>query len=283
MKSFCIKNNNVIILDYLLTEFQKLDLNDTYVSRNTFKLYDNVIIHYKGKNELLFIEKIAWVLTDCIIRFYESNVIKRVINSDFFYFNASERKIIYENCLEILNSSETNEFEKRRENIFMCLCEYISENKFFILDGFVNFRLFEYNNLVEECVDMAVNKYVIDKEYKEFITLLQSYIESQNCRTGTVHLIYSNGEPILLDENQHVLVYDTQFEQHKYLSDISFSTKDYCLNALLNLLPKRIIVHMIAEEDEFVNTLSLIFGIRLMICKECDICKTFSRLGKAIF
>lgn len=279
MKSFCIKSNNNIILDYLLTEFKRIDNDNLYVSKKKFKYYKNVIVHYTGETNSLFIYKISEVLTNCILKFYEQNIVRRIINCDFFYFEQKEKKMIYNNCLEILSDEDSNEFDKRREIIFYSLTDYIAENKFFILDGFVNFRLFEYNSILEECVDVAVNKFIIDKEYREFIELLKGYINSQKNRADTIHVIYSSAEPILLDENQNVLVYDNQFEQPKYLSDISFSSKDYCLNALLNLIPKKIIIHLLVEEDEFIETLKLIFGKRLMICKECNICKTFSLLN----
>ncbi|MBR1654259.1 MAG: putative sporulation protein YtxC [Clostridia bacterium] len=279
MKSFCIKNNNNLILDYLLAELKTINLENTYISQKKFKYYKNIIVHYTGKNESDFIYKLSEILTSCITKFYEKNIVKRVINCDFFYFDSKEKGMIYNNCFEILQDENSDEFINRKEKIFSCLVDYISENKYFILDGFVNFRLFEYNSLIEECVDSAVNKYIIDKEYKEFIELLRGYINSQNSRTGTIHVIYSNAEPILLDEKQNILVYDNQFEHPKYLSDITFSSKDYCLNALLNLLPKKIVVHMLTTEDEFIETLKLIFGKKLMICKECNICKTFTLLN----
>lgn len=278
MKSFCIKNNNSIILNYLLNEVTNINLDDTYISKNSFKYYENIIIHYTGKNEKLFIFKLSEILTNCIIEFYEKNIVKRIINSDFFYFDTKERSMIYSNCMEILELKDTKDFLERREKIFLCLYDYILEHKFFILDGFVNFRLFEYNSLLAEVVDTGVNKFVIDKEYKEFIELLRSYINSQKCKSDTIHLIYSSGEPILLDNMQNLIMYNNEINQYKYLSDITFSSKDYCLNALLNLLPKKIIVHEIVEEDEFIKTLKLIFQNRLMICKECNICKTFSLL-----
>ena len=279
MKSFCIKNNNKIIIDYLLTEMQNLDMENIYISQNKFKYYKNIIVHYTGDNESLFVYKLSDILTKCIMKFYEKNIIKRIVNCDFFYFDSEEKNIIYNNCYEILDDKDSNDFALRREKIFTCLVDYISEHKFFILDGFVNFRLFEYNTLIEDIVDVAVNKYIIDKEYEEFIGLLSGYIHSQDPRTDTIHVIYSNAEPILLDEKQNVLAYDNQFEQPKYLSDITFSSKDYCLNALLNLLPKKIIIHLLIDEDEFVETLKLIFGKRVMICKECNICKTFTLLN----
>ena len=277
MKSFCIKNNNNLILDYLLNEIEKINLEGTYISRNSFKYYKNIIVHYKGKNINLFVYKLSNILTNCIIKFYEKDITKRIINSDFCYFEPAEKSSIYENCLEILESKETKDYEIRKENIFSCLYNYIRNNKFFILDGFVNFRLFEYTSLLEEIVDFGVNKYIIDKEYKEFVQLLNSYIVSQKSKAEVVHVIYSNSEPIILDENENVIVYDKLIEYPpKYLSDISFSSNDYCLNALLNLLPKKIILHMLVDDDEFTNSLRLIFKNRLFVCKECNICRTFS-------
>ena len=279
MKSFCIKNNNNEILVYLLTEIKNMNLENVYVSKNSFKLYKNVIVHYTGNDEKKFVYKLSNVLMNCIMKFYEKNMVKRVVNCDFFYFEPKEKNIIFDNCYELLDENYSDEFQIRKEKIFECLVDYISEHKFFILDGFVNFRLFEYNSLIEECVDTAVNKYIIDKEYKEFIELLRGYIASQKNRTDVIHVIYTKNEPILMDEGQNILVYDNKFEYPKYLSDITFSSKDYCLNALLNLLPKKIIVHLLAEEDEFVETLKLIFQKRLIICRECSICKTFTLLN----
>jgi len=54
------------------------------------------------------------------------------------------------------------------------------------------------------------------------------------------------------------------------LSDISFSSNDYTLNSLLTLLPRRIYIHIIdGIEDEFINTLKLIFDNRVCICNDC--------------
>ena len=46
MKSMCIKSNNKYVIDYLLKDFSNIDLDDIYISCNSFKIYDNIIIHY---------------------------------------------------------------------------------------------------------------------------------------------------------------------------------------------------------------------------------------------
>ena len=44
------------------------------------------------------------------------------------------------------------------------------------------------------------------------------------------------------------------------------------------MLPKKIEIHIIDKEDEFINTLKLIFESRINICTECNICKTYRNL-----
>ena len=273
MKSFCIKNNNENILNYLLNELENIEIEDVYFSKNQFKNYKNIIVHYKGRNCDLFIMLLSKLLTNCVLQYYEEKCIRRIINSDYFYFTSMDKEYIFMNCKNCLH-----EYEERKDKIALNFYQYIKEHKFFILDGFVNFRLFEYKSMLEDIVDIGVNKYIIDKEYKEVIQLLQNYINSKQQIQETVHVIYSDLEPILLDEKENIIVYDKNIMQSKYLSDISFSSKDYCLNELLNLLPKRIILHLLVEDDEFTKMLQLVFSGRIIVCKECSICKTFKFL-----
>ena len=148
-----------------------------------------------------------------------------------------------------------------------------------ILEGFIHFRLPDYKQTLEEIVDFAVNQFIIEKEYTEFIHLLKVYIDSKEPQTKLVHLIYTNGESILLDENKNVIVLDDYIFNAQYLSDISFSSNDFALNTLLSLLPKKIEIHLISVEDEFIQTLKLIFSNRISICTDCNICRTYRVLN----
>ena len=123
---------------------------------------------------------------------------------------------------------------------------------------------------------MAVNKFVIDREYSEFIDLFQCYISSKKCNSNLVHLVYKNNESTLLDEFKNPINLDNTILDSKYVSDISFSSNDYTLNALLTLLPQKIYIHLIDNiEDEFINTLKLVFGDRIIICNDCNICTAY--------
>ena len=277
MKSYCIKTDNEKIIDYLLNKIANLDFPDIYYCKKNFKIYDNVIMHYKENNVAKFQSIVTSMIVDAILEFYQEGIIKRIININYFYFEDFEKKIIFENCQEFFKQDE----EEIIETVFRELKKYIKENKNIVLEGVINFRLTEYVKKLDNIVDMAVNKYIIEKEYKEFINLLKIYVNATEAKTDMFHLIYLNGESILLDKQKNIVQLEGNINNAKYLSDITFSSNDIALNTLLSLLPEKIEIHIIDKEDEFINTLKLIFEDRVRICTDCNICRTYRMLQTA--
>ena len=277
MKSFCFKTNNTQILNYLLNRIQEIDFENLIYSQNQFKIYKNITIHYRGNNNNKFYNFLTELIGEVVIEFYEEKILKQLINYNYFYFDEYEKNKILENCMQLIEPEMYNTKLLDNKNIK----EYVKENKAMILDGFVYFRLRAYLEYLDEVVDSGVNQFVIEKEYREFISLLRVYVESKVPEYNLLHLIYINGESILLDEKSNIVSVSENIYNAKYLSDISFSSNDFALNTLLCLLPRRIEIHLIDDEDEFINTLKLIFEGRVTICKDCDICKTYKILNNA--
>ena len=274
MKSYCIKTNNEKIINYLLDKIEKINFEYIYYCNKEFKIYKNVLIHYVGNNVDGFISFVSQLITDTILKFYEEKIMKRIINSNYFYFDEYEKKIIFENCKKLGDI----EYEERKEKLYTLIEEYIKENKSIVLDGIINFRIKEYIKEIDNIVDMAVNQYIIEKEYTEFINLLKIYVNTTEAGIDILHLIYINGESILLDEDKNIVPLSKNIFNAKYLSDITFSSNDYALNTILGMLPNKLEIHLIDEEDEFINTLKLIYEDRIYICKDCNICKTYKMI-----
>ena len=276
LKSFCIKTNNKKILSYLLNEFENVNLKNLYISSSKFKIYNNIIVHYKGKSLDVFYSIFSNILSSCIIKFYEKDIIKHIINCNYFYFTDIEQKKIYDIVIGYLNNNELDECLIRKSSIEISCIDYFANNKSAILDGFVNFRINNYIRILDYIVDLAVNKFVIDREYLEFIDILKCYINSRDYGKNLVHLVYNSQESTLLDEFKNVINLEDTALDNKIVSDISFSSNDYTLNALLTLLPKKIYIHLVDNnEDEFINTLKLIFDSRVLICNDCNICRAY--------
>lgn len=278
MKSFCIKTNNREIIDYLLNKFDKIDFaNISYIDRK-FKIYMNFIVHYTGEEIENFYKILCNIITETILEFYEINIIRRILSFNYFYFDEIERRKIGEICIESLKN---NKLKNRNKTIYSKVKKYVEKNKSMILDGFVTFRIKEYIEKIDELVDEGVNKYIIEKEYAEFISLLKMYVNSKDTETEEIHLIYTNGESILLDKNKDIITISNNNFNAKYLSDITFSSNDFALNALLSLLPKKINIHLITKKDEFIDTLCLIFENRVYMCTDCNICRTYKIINSA--
>ncbi|HJJ13467.1 MAG TPA: putative sporulation protein YtxC [Clostridiaceae bacterium] len=282
MKSFCIKTNNTNIINYLLKRFSDSNIENIYYRNNEFRLYKNVIIHYTGSDLSLFFNQLSDIITDCIIKFYEEKILSHIINFNYFYFDSYEKDEIKKDCLNILKLENISNYANKRETILVSVFEYIMEHNSMILSGFVNFRISDYTKSLDYIVDVSVNKFILEKEYREFIDLLKLYIYSKKPNKELIHLIYMGEDSILLDENKNIISVSKNVFNAKYLSDITFSSNDYILNTLLDLLPEKINVHLINIEDDFIKTLKSIFEKRLYICTDCDICKTYKLISKEL-
>lgn len=276
MKSFCIKTNITNIINFLIEDFSKLNLENLYISSNSFKIYDNVILHYKGDDNSLFFDCLCNTLTKTILKFYEPLILKKELNKNFFYFSDFEKARI----LELYHDENIKNTEDSLSNTFDCVynsfSNYIQEGHHsLVLDGFKNFRLSNYHKIIYDMLENCVNRFLIEREYYEFINLLKLYINSNVPKVDKLHLIYLRNNSILLDEHRKIIdIKCSEALNAKFLSDITFSDNDYVLNYLLNTLPHQLIIHISNIsylQDEFLNTLKLIFEDRISIRTDCDI------------
>lgn len=280
MNSLCIKTNDDSTLKYLQNEFSEFNMLNVSFSCNEFKLYKNIIIHYTGIDTELFYTKLATILSYLVIDNFEENIIKNIIMSNYFYFDSIEISNIVDLCSENLCDDEFS-LSNRQLSLFNAFYDYITTHHSIVLTGFINFRLYEYRNLLNNLVDFSVNEFIIEREYLEFISLVRLYVNSQPNNYGIVHIICFDFDTILLNENLETIEINKNALNAKYLSDVTFSDNDYILNTLLNLLPSKIFLHVksLSSNSEFVNTLKLIFEDRLQICSDCNICNLYKNIS----
>lgn len=277
MISLSIKENNIKIQNFLLNEIKKSSIPEIYFSNKKFKIYNNLIIHYKGENLSSFYDFIAFILAKAIIKFYEPEILKRLFNYNYFYFDKPDEKIIMDEYKLIIKKNSKNNFNLKQRLIKKELINYIKNNKSIVLSGFVYFRLARYISYITKLLEESVNQFVVDKEFFEFVDLLKSYVDSKIPNNIIINLVYVNSKAFLLDENGNSINLD-KFNS-VYLSDISFSNNDYVLNTLVSLLPSKIFLHLTTKEDSFIKTIKMIFSDRISICTGCELCNAYQMLN----
>lgn len=272
MISICLKSNNIRSLNYLENCLDQITFPQIYYSQKKFNIYKNLIIHYTGNDLDKFYDIFSNILSKYIIENYEKSFINQQLKFDFFYFSTDEKKMIQTTTIQNLNSK----LNKKQKNSIInnCIKSYFLEHSSCVLDGFINFRLFNYKNFINLILENTINDYILKKEYAEYVNLLYEYISIQEPQSENIHLIYGTDSKLLLDSSKNVIT-DTTNSQI-YLSDFSFSSNDFILNSLLSLLPKKLYIHLNnIEEDNFINFLKLIFKDRFIICNNCNICKLY--------
>ena len=287
MISLCIKINDDDVLDYLMNEINKTTLSKVTCKRCKFKVYENVIVHFQGDDSESFLDYISTAITNTITLFFEDKLVKDLIELNYFYFNAPDKKVIFEEYKLLMNNKlkKTSNIDNKApisnslffDLIFPCVKDYVSSNKVLLLTGFVNFRLKDYISALEDLVAVAVNQYVIDKEYLKFVDLLRGYVNSKIPKDLVLNLIYVNSEGILItDDGEFVKLEDFG---SSYLSDISFSKNDYILNTLVGLIPSKIMIHLVSPKDQFIKTIELIFEDKVVYCTGCELCNAYKLLN----
>ena len=277
MISICIKENNLLLQDYLISEIEESNFDNIKYSKHSFKLYDNLIIHYLGENNEIFFDFISKLISKAIIQFYEEINVKKLINFDYFYFEKNDRKIIFDEYKLLINKISDFEKEQKFTLIYSPLRSFIKTNKAIVLEGFINFRLKEYNEYLRSLLQEAVNQFILDKEYIEFVNLLKGYVDSKIPDNKEVNLIYVNNEALLLSKDGNII--DLDIFDSKYLSDITFNNNDYVLNTLVGLIPCKINLHLVSPKDNFIKTIELIFGDKVQYCQGCELCSAYKILN----
>lgn len=253
----------------------------------TFLGYD--IADYGNSNyteeetHVIFKHYIANVVSDLILNNWEKNLLLDVIKQNYYYFSPDEQQIIYNIAMRNLNhggSSDNEAFVQylsRKTLVLQKLLEYLHSNDRLVVEGFIRFRLKDYLQELYSAADKAVDDYMLEKEYKEFIKLLKYFVEIQEPRIDTIQvLIQSTGQFKLLDENGKNVSseYLDGFIIENEDPDINF--EDLLISALITIAPNRILVHTGAKMNgRAVDTIKSVFGDRVIYCHGCHLCASY--------
>lgn len=159
MKSFCIKLSSSTQENFLIEQLSSIKDIDFVISSFQFKIFKNVIVHYKGDNLILFEKCVSEAISNTIQYFYEENILEKMIRKNYFYLSEDEQDSIIRISMRILIASKEND-DFGKEILKELIYEYIEENKKMILEGFVTFRTKEYKETLDYIAELAVTSYL---------------------------------------------------------------------------------------------------------------------------
>ena len=142
---------------------------------------------------------------------------------------------------------------------------HMQSNDEIVFEGILRFRMKQLCNKWNELLEKAFAKLMIEKEYKEFISLLKFFVDLQPPKLDEIHVIINKeGKYILRDKfkaeiNSRRIIFGMEQDA------ANLNQEDLLISALISIAPLKIIVHGIsrANNRRIFETIGKVFGERV--------------------
>ncbi len=208
------------------------------------------------------LEEFAGKITGEIMDKCEKRLLYKITENEFPYAPSSDKREIFN--IAVKNSLPDNDnvintmqYNRRRALVKESTENYLRENSYIIINGFVNFRLDEYKNELKKLCHNAAEEFSALREYDEFLNMLRFFVSVEMPKEPLVHVVKKNGSLRILNKYKKDI---TDF----YSNEFAFSTEDFthediALSALITIAPKSIIIHDKKGNDNIYETISSVF------------------------
>lgn len=229
----------------------------------------------------IFKQYMANGIADIIIHELEEKQVKKIILDQYYYFTPTERQSISNYFHKIQESEECKHGEgfphkiSKKAKILQQIIDYLAEHDTINIDGFLSFRLQNYSKELEENIDKAVEDFLMEKEYNEFIRLLRYFVEIQDAKIDTLNiLIGEDGKYHLYDKLYRMINNEYLEDLASEMADKDISYDDLLISSLITLAPKNIIIHFTTKikKKEIIETIKNVFFDRVRVCSGCEFC-----------
>ncbi|MEW5784955.1 MAG: putative sporulation protein YtxC [Bacillota bacterium] len=221
---------------------------------------------------------IASLISRFIIRDLKESLLQDLLRFNYFYFRKEER----EEILALARRNLENGVLRQRQDTFQGVIErkvkeYLQDhNEHINIEGFIHFRLSDYLKELKSVIDDAVESYLTEKEYREFVRLLKYFLEIQQPKIDLIHLA--------VDENGQFQITDQSFKKIDPRDWEEFDLEDFdgegdyediLVSMLVSVAPRQIMLHqnVLPRYPRAVDTLRRIFDHRLCFCHNCAYCR----------
>ena len=223
----------------------------------------------------------ANIIYEIIVDNFQVETITKFLKENHSYFKDNEIDEIASRCVGILSGTTTLAGSdylfglNMKESMIEKIYEYVSENSDIILEGFIRFRLREFNSTIEDIADRVVEEYLVEREYNEFIKLLKYFVDIQESRIETVNIVAEyDGSYCMYDGMNNEVTEEFLRDLMNGGADSDINHDDLLVSSLITTAPKLIILHNVTniKNKEMVETIKSVFGDRVKTCPGCSLC-----------
>ena len=241
-----------------------------------------------------FRRALAGALAAWIVERDERRLLRRLIAIRYAYLTEVEREGVLSHAERALaGGSEapgagappapdgppsSSSARERQERVRVELLEYLLRHDTLVLDGFVRFRLKDYVEELAIAVDRAVDEFLLEREYREFIGLLRYFVNSRADRPPLAEcFVAADGTFTLEDEAGGALCARGLDGKEAGAGPAGVAPEDLLVSALITVAPWRVRLHLPAGygpgfSPEAMGSLREVFAGAVEVCLGCRRC-----------
>lgn len=231
-----------------------------------------------------FYKKLSECLSRWITTTIEPQLLRTYIREQGYAGEDIESIVRY--CELVLNQQDYpqlhldwTERRDRRQRIAATLMTCLETNTYLNIDGLFQFRMQNYTAELKDVVDYAVDEYIMEQQYQEFIHLLKYFVLLQESKIPEVHIVHQPDQPgeqfqITNEIGESIPISDwDSFVVETVDQDIRF--EDMIISTLISVAPEKIIIHSREPEMQAIKTIEQIFEDRTALCTYCSVCHPY--------
>ena len=225
-----------------------------------------------------FREQVAEIVATFIVERWEKDLLKSLLTSEYEGLDEEAIDEICRRARSILDQGESSYLQVqqgRGESIYDRVVEYFQESNWLNIDGFIRFRLPDYLMELDQALEEAVDEFLMEKEYDEFVRLLRYFVEAQEPRVEKVHVILSPGGGFQLYDGENRSLNGEYLEGFMVdMADGDLNYEDLLISALITISPRQVILHAVdkGRSHNTITTIKSVFGERVIQCNGCSRC-----------
>lgn len=232
-------------------------------------------ICFRVNDDLFLLDQFMNVLAEYIIERYEPQLLSRLLTESYPQLSAAQKREVLRTKERCSDDPDIG-YNARKQAVLLSLYDYLREDSCLLLDGFVSFRLKEYEMMLKTVCERLVEDCITRHEYEDFIGLLKYFVSIQEARPQLVHVLVTiDGRYELFAQNGENIT-ERCLSDFIDVSDIPSNANfdDLLISMLITLAPKSIVVHNAEQirNKELFQTIRRVFDGHLIYCTGCEIC-----------
>lgn len=227
----------------------------------------------------------AGAVAEYVISHMEPSMLSSIIRKKYQGNLSMDAVVIEKYCHDLLHGKEWeglgHRFQeadraRRKGKIADEIEKFLEVETELNLNGLLTFRLRNYRKELTEIVEYALDEYVLDKQYQEFISLLKYFVQLQESKVPLVHLVHKGGHDFML-YNESFQTLEPKPPADRIVAEMletEMNIEDMVISSLISVSPKQIMIHTRHPDMQVIRTIETIFDSRVKVCVKCPSCSS---------